>query len=94
MRTTRQPLQACQHSALRRDQFVRRPFCPIDEHVEKFFLRKCRFFAGTLQLDKLSVLSCDQIKIDRDGFVFFVVEIDDRRSIKHAGTHRGDKFGR
>ena len=63
------------------------PFCPsasISSQVAS--LRKCRFFAGTLQLNELAVFGRDEIKIDCDGFVFFVVQ--DRRSALHQERRR------
>ena len=45
-----------------------------------------------MYFDKLAIFCRDQIEIDRDGFVFFVVKIDNRVSVKHAGADAGDQF--
>ena len=72
-----EPSKTCQHGTLRLDQLCHALLSQIASIASKFFLRKRRFFTGTLQLNKLSVFSCNEIEIDRDGFVFLVVEVDD-----------------
>ena len=62
---------------------------PLREHQHLVELGLCEggFLARTLHFDEIAILSRDQIEIDRHGFVFFVIKIDNRVSIKNAGAN-------
>src|SRR5207302_10891642 len=80
-----------ENGALRRNQ-IDDSFPGEDEHLLQLRLGEDRFLTRALNFHKVAVLSRDQIEVDRDRFVLFIIQIDNRISVEHAGAHRRDQF--
>ena len=87
----RHRLHLSKHAALSRDQ-LGNALASEHEHLGELFVRKSGLFAGALQLDELPVFRRDHVEIDGDGFVFFVIQVNHRSSVDHAGADRGHEL--
>ena len=68
------------------------PFRPNDSISRSCSCEKVASSPAALHFDELAILRRDQIEIDRDRFVFLVIQIEQRHAVKHTGADRRDQF--